>query len=1077
MAFLPPAIFEIKAVADKAIAEFKQVNNELGKMEDQSLKAGGSIGGIDKASRVATAGLLAMGAAFAGFAALGIKEAMDAEIIMTKLNATLATQGLNTAKTRKEIDDLAKSFVQLGFDDEAASASMQILISATGDLTKSKGLLSMAADLARAKTMSLEEASGMLAKASMGAGKIFKLFGITLDETLPKSQATAKAMSELKEKLSGQAAKAAETLTVQFQILKEQFNNAAQTVGEVLIPHIKNLIENFNKAVEFVKRNSTAFQIFGSIVLVVTVALASYAVTLKVITAATKTYAFVQGVAKTATALLTGQQIALNGAMAINPIGLVVAAVVLLIGVFVILWNKSDTFRKGVIAMAKAALNAFASIIPMVGQVGEAILKFALTPLKMLLTVLSKLPGVGKFAKAGLDLLNKGLEGVSDFADKAAAKAKTLAAGLDKFNKPIKITFLETTVPDFGNAGGGVTTGLTPEQKEAQAKLKKDNEEYMKIVKDFQDKIASAQKKFDETMIKVNKDYQKKVTSANSKFNESMGKINEDYQEKTASAQSEFNETMAKIDKDYQEKTIELNKNAQDKITKLREDAAEKKLKVELDTNKKITEVQTRFNDEMGKLNAKKASDLENLTKDNQNKIAAITLAGNNKLQAIVEQSVNRLRNAFESGTKFSVTDLFKGLAESGAANAEGLLASLRTKLDGARQLAINAAMLQSQGFSQTFIEQVVGAGPEVGNQLANSLKNATPQTIQELQQTFLAMESTQNNGLDTLAVAMNTGARLATSELNAAYKDAEKDLAVLLADQTKQYTEAQVAINKTFNEAIMEAEVTRDSAIAALKIDLAETLAEIDKELQKSLVEVNKDLLEALNESYKNFKEAQANANKELTDTLTEAYKNFQKAQADARKTLADSLAEAFSELQEAEAEAKKQLADTLAEIEKDMIEKLASITNATKATIAAIQALASAMASAKALTIASVATAQPETGNLPFTPVAAGTSGYTLSDAMKKTGALSEAEYLRESGGGNINKPAYTLAAAMVKTGAISQAEYMRESGGKNITINQNIAYPTASADEISARALSAIKFGTISSAGIYSGTRVGR
>ena len=80
---------------------------------------------------------------------------------------------------------------------------------------------------------------------------------------------------------------------------------------------------------------------------------------------------------------------------------------------------------------------------------------------------------------------------------------------------------------------------------------------------------------------------------------------------------------------------------------------------------------------------------------------------------------------------------------------------------------------------------------------------------------------------------------------------------------------------------------------------------------------------------------------------------------------------------------------------------------------------------------------------------------------DAMKKTGAISEAEYLRESGGGNINKPVYTLADAMKKTGAASEAEYLRESRGINIT--QNISYPTASVTEISAQTLSAIKFGT--------------
>lgn len=936
MAFLPPAIFEIKAVADKAIAEFKQVNNELGKMEDQSMKAGGAIGGMDKASRVATAGLLAMGAAFAGFAALGIKEAMDAEVIMTKLNATLAAQGLNTAATRAEIDKLSSSFVQLGFDDEAAAASMQILIQSTGDLAKSKELLGMSADLARAKSISLEQASQMLVRANMGAGKVFKQFGIVLDTTLPKAEATSKAMQELKEKLSGQAQKATETFTVQLQILKEQFNNAAQAVGEVLIPYLKTLMDNLNKAVEFVKRNSTAFQIFGGIVLTVTVALASYAITLKVITAATKTYAFVQGVAKTATALLTGQQVALNGAMAVNPIGLVVAAVVLLIGGLVILWNKSEAFRKGVIQMSKAALNAFAAIVPMIGEVGEAILKRALAPLKILLTGLSKLPGVGKFAKAGLDILNKGLEGVSDFADKAAAKAKALSAGLDKFNKPIKVKFLEMPSTDFGNSTNVPTGGgLTAEQKKAQAKAKEEtkkaNEDYMKIVKDLQDKIVSAQTK--------------------------------------------FNEKMAKIDTDYAKETAKLNKDAKDKIDDLNKDAAEKKLKAEIDTNKKIKEAQTRFNDEMGKLNEKKAADLAKLTQDNQNKIASITKSGNDKLQSIIQQSIDRLRNAFAKGTEFSVTDLFKGLAESGAQNAEGLINAIKNKLVGAKQLAKNAAMLQAQGFSQTFIEQIVGAGPEVGNQLAESLKNATPETIRELQATFLEMERTQNNGLDTLSTEMNKGARLATSELNEAYKEAQQDLAVALTDQARQYAEAQAEINNTFNQATAEAEITRDSAIASLKADLAETITAIDKDLQESIADVNKNLQEALNE--------------------------------------------AFTEFQEAQAETRKELADTLAEIEKDMVEKLGSITNATNATITAIKALATALASAKTFTTPTVTV--PTKPTTPITPVTPTAQQY-------------------------------------VNTNTIAGIE---KASAFNLT--QNISYPTASASDISAQTLSAIKFGT--------------
>lgn len=952
MSFLPPAIFEIKAVADKAIAEFKQVNNELEKMEDQSQKAGGQIGGIDKASRIATAGLLAMGAAFVGFAAFGIKEANDSEQALNKLGQTMSNLGINSEANRTKIEALTDSYEKLGFGNEEAAAGFNKLLIATGSATTATNYLGLAADFARTKNISLEEASGALARASAGNAKAFKEMGISLDNTLPKSEAVKKAMDELNAKIGGQAVAYTDTFKGSLAVLKEEIANVAETIGATIMPYLKALVSGISSAIDFAKRHASTMAMVAGVVITLTVAIASYSLAVKTATALSKGYAIVQGVIKTATALMTGQQLALNGAMAINPIGLVVASVVLLIGGLTLLWNKSETFRKGVIAMAKAALNAFASIIPMIGQIGEAYLKFLLTPMKLFLSALSKLPGVGKYAKSGLDILNKGLDGVSDFADKAAAKAKTLAAGLDKFNKPISIKFLKPEIPDLGNkSGGGAGSGggLTAEQKKAAEATKKANADYMKIVNDLQDKVSGAKNK--------------------------------------------FNEKMAKIDKDYAEQTAKLNKDASEKIDKLNKDAAEKKLKAETETNKKIKEAQTRFNDEMGKLNAKKAEDLEKLTKDNQNKIASITLAGNEKLQSIIQQSINRLRDAFAKGTEFSVTDLFKGLEESGSKNAEGLLAAMKTKLAGAKQLAQNAAMLQAQGFSQTFIEQVVASGPEVGNQLADSLKNATPETISELQATFLDMENTQNSGLDALATEMNTGARLATKELNLAYKDAQKDLATALTDQAKQYAEAQAEINKTFNEATAEAEKTRDSAIASLKADLAETLAEIDKDLQESINEVNKDLQEGLNQAFKDFQEAQDDARKEL--------------------------------------------ADSLAAIEADMIEKLGSITDATKATTNAIKALATALNDAKTFTAPAV--------TIPA-------KSYAQNDTIGS----------------------YTLANAMSKTGAASQAEYMRESGGINIT--QNISYPTASASDISAQTLGAIKFGT-SGGGIYAGTTVGR
>lgn len=904
--FLPPAVIEIKAIADKAIAEFKQVNNELEKMEKEADKAGGGINRMEQASKIATGVLIGLGTAFAGFAAVGIKEAMQAEIIMAKLSSTMTAAGVNTEKNRAAVEKLSESYVQLGFDDEAAAAGFENLLRVTGDLEQSQKLLALSADLARTKNIGLAEASSILAKASTGNAKAFKEAGITLDTTIPKAQAVAKAFDELNDKIGTQAENATKTFAVQLQIVKEQFNNTAQSLGSALLPVLKTMLEKINQGVEFVKRHSDAFKVLGGIFLTVTVALAAYNATVKVQMALTKAWSVVTGIQAAVTKLLTGQQVALNTAMKLNPIGLVVSAAMLLVGAFVLLWNKSETFRKAVIAVGKAGLMAFSSIIPIIGKVGEAILKVVFAPLKALLSALSKLPGVGKYAKAGLDILNKGLDGVSDFADKASAKAKALAANLDKLNKPIKINISGMDgIPtgDKGTGKGKGKGGLTPEEKK---EIDKKNKEYQDAVKDLNDKVAAARKKYDDTVAKSQKAYNEKVAAANKKHNEAV-----------ASARARFAEADMKARSKAAEDMLQATKKRDEGIAKAEAEAKAKRL-----------EAQTIFNDKMGELNAKKAEDLAKLEKDNASKIQAIYKANAEKLQAIVQQSIDRLRSAYQRGTDFSVTELFKGLVKAGQTTADNLLNELKKKLSGAQTLAANASKLAGLGFSQTFIEQVVSAGPEVGNELADSILKATPETIKELQTTFKAMETQTNTGLDKLATEMNKGANLATDELNKAYAEAQKELGVFLAEQAADYAAAQAEINKEFSAQMAEAEKTRDAALAAAEADLTATLAAINKEFNERTAEINKELNDAL-----------AEANKDLNDALADAAKDLKDALEDAAKDLADALADA-----------KQELTDTLDALAKEFEEKLGKIQNATKATIAAINALKAAMASAAA-------------------------------------------------------------------------------------------------------------------------------
>jgi DNA-directed RNA polymerase subunit F len=826
--FLPPAVFEIKAIADQAIAKFKEVDGELDKMGNSADSAGGKISGIDKASKIATAGVLAMGAAFVGFAAFGIKEANEAEQALNKLGVTLSNFGVNTAETRAKIEKLTGAYVDLGFGGEEAAAGYDVLFRATGDLDKAQALLATSADLARVKNISLADASAIVAKASQGGAKAFKEMGITLDTTLPKAAAIEKAMGELNARIGGQAVAYTKTFAGQIVVMKEKFSDVAETLGTTLMPYLQKFLDFIIKTVAWVKQNSSWLSILAGVIVTVTVSLAAYNAAVKVSMALTKAWTAITSVHKTVTAMMTGQQAALNTTMAINPIGLVVAGIVLLIGALVLAWNKSETFRKMMIQLGKVGVTAFGGLIQVIGVLATGFIKVVTGPLKLLLKGLALLGNDD--AKKALNGLENATDSVGKFFDDAGKKVKGMADKLDGLNKPIKLTFATPKIPDMPNTGGATPSGAGAGA--ANAATKKANEGYMKIIKDTNDKIAAARTKFNDTMIELEKDY---------------------------------NKTTTKLREAAAEKIATLTKNHTEKVAKL-----------EAEAKKKTVEATNKFNETMADLNAKRGEDLLKAEKDNLEKVADITAQGNEKLQSIVTDSINRLREAYKKGTAFSVTDLFKGLSEAGTASITELLTKMKQKLASSKELSRNAALLQAKGFSQTFIEEVVAAGPEVGNQLAQSILDANPETIKELKNTYADIEATTETGLDDLAHAMAVGGKLATAELNKAYIKAQGDLQVSLKKQAAEYTTQQAQINKTFNEAMANAEKTRDTAIAGAMADLAEALAEENKQFNEAVAQVNSELATSLMEAQADFVEKTDEAQKQLNETLTEIEKDF---------------------------------------------------------------------------------------------------------------------------------------------------------------------------------------------------------
>ena len=87
---------------------------------------------------------------------------------------------------------------------------------------------------------------------------------------------------------------------------------------------------------------------------------------------AVKSYQAVVTAVKVATMLWNGAQMILNGTLALNPVGLVVAGIVALIATIVLLWKKCEWFRDGV----KAVIAHIVAFISELILVGKKVLKY-----------------------------------------------------------------------------------------------------------------------------------------------------------------------------------------------------------------------------------------------------------------------------------------------------------------------------------------------------------------------------------------------------------------------------------------------------------------------------------------------------------------------------------------------------------------------------------------------------------------------------------------------------------------------------------------------------------------------------
>lgn len=835
----------IKGVDDSV----KTASTGMSKFSDNLKKVAGALGATFAAAKVVD------------FAKESIMAASNMAESLSKVNVVFGESAQSVIDFSKTAADSMGMSSQEALEAAGTYGNLFQALGVTRDKATemSTGLVSLAADLGSFNNMSTTDSLNALRSGLSGETEPLKRFGIALnDVTLKnkamemgfgkitgvmdpaiKAQVTYALVLEQTKLAQGDYARTADGTANTMKTLQAKMQDAKVAVGEALMPAFQALLGVLKVAIpvlekigNFFKNNQAEVKAFAITVGILGTAWAAYTVYVK--------------------AAIIQQKI-LNLVQKLNPIGLIVIAVGLLVAAMVKLWNSNESFRKAVVSMAKVALNAFAAIIPMVGQVFEAIMKINSGPIRLLLTGLSKLPGVGKYAKAGLDAINNGINGISNFAQGAANKATILASKLDdmaaKADKAAKKTKASVSGVTTGETTDKPTGGkITAEEQKRLDKLKDYAKDVQDIYKDMNEVIVEAEEKAAEALA----DRDEKMAVARGRAKEQEEDLRKRFREANEAADERYLEATAEAFERQRKANADADKRYAEADKNIRAEYAKKVIDIEEAKNKKLADLRESA--------AKKSLDL--------------TQKANEKQNSIIQQSMDRLRSAFASKTGFSLADSFKDGGSAGK-----LLSDLKAKLQGAKDLQANAATLAGMGYSQTFIEEVVKNGPEAGNKIAQALKEASPEATKELQSLYGQIETVSDTGLDELAKSMNKGGRLATQQLMDAYAEVAVDLKESLATVDAELQTSLAEANKAYLESMTEAKANRDEKLAEAMTQLTEALAASKEAYNEAIADADKALKKAQKEAQKDLAEGLVEIQDSLRKALLDAQKDYEKA------------------------------------------------------------------------------------------------------------------------------------------------------------------------------------------------------
>jgi hypothetical protein len=184
------------------------------------------------------------GAAIGAFAIASVKAAAEDETAQTKLRETIRNSTNATAEQIAGIDKyVTAQSIATATTDDIIRPALSRLLRATGDLTKSQELLTLAQEISTATGKPLETVSNALGKAYEGSNTALGKLGIGIDAATLKTLSFDQTQQLLNKTFDGFIENQSTTAAFKFQQITIAVSESKEAIGAALLPVVKELAD------------------------------------------------------------------------------------------------------------------------------------------------------------------------------------------------------------------------------------------------------------------------------------------------------------------------------------------------------------------------------------------------------------------------------------------------------------------------------------------------------------------------------------------------------------------------------------------------------------------------------------------------------------------------------------------------------------------------------------------------------------------------------------------------------------------------------------------------------------------